>query len=332
MVSIVCLGLARAGLRPDIVRRCVGYLRGTVRPDGAWAVNRDLNFSATSWVTLGLQEAGYADDPRMVDTRKWILAAQQSTAFSPTGCPPGGWGWSTPSGWPDSDDTADALLTLAGFGLDHTSASVRSGMDWLRVMQNRNGSWSCFCPDNPIGLDAPCSAMTAHAVTALQMGGGLTVADPSIAKAVGWFEKVQRDDGAIPCLWYRGLTSGTGSVLETLGRLGLAHTTSARRCSDWLVANQNDDGGWGDGQGASSTVEETSWALLGLLHGELPAGDSAIRRGVDWLVDHRRPDGLWEPSIVGYYFLDLMYSNDLLATGYALQALGRYHKLTGHAG
>jgi squalene-hopene/tetraprenyl-beta-curcumene cyclase len=329
MVSLVCLGLARAGVAPDIVGRCVDYLRGSVRPDGAWPVNRDLEFSATSFVTLGLQDAGRRDDPRLRPTLAWIRHCQRGTPFPATGCPGGGWGWSMPSGWPNTDDTADALLALAGFGVDGTDTQVRDGVAWLLRAQNRDGSWSCFCPDNHVDLDAPCSVMTAHAVTALRLAGGLEAGAPAIARAVSWFTKAQRGDGGVPCLWYRGLTAGTGCVLDALGGLRLAHTETARRCRDWLLAHQHPDGGWGDGERSASSVEETAWALLGLLGGGVPADHLAVQRGVAWLVDRQRADGLWEPTVLGVYFLDLMYSCDHLAAGYALQALARYHRMQG---
>lgn len=326
--SVVCLALARAGVRPDLVRRCTDYLKGTVRADGSWSVNRDLELSATTWVTQGLQDAGYGRDPRTQTTLKWIRRGQRDVRFGPTGCPPGGWGWSLPSGWPDTDDTADALINLAKFGLDRTDEQVASGVAWLLGMQNRNGSWSCFCPDSPVDLDAPCSAMTAHAVTALRLAGGLGAGDPPVTRALRWFEKAQRPDGSVRCLWYRSSTSGTGAVLEALGGLGLAESATARRCREWLVTHQHEAGGWGDGGDAPPSAEETAWALLGLLEGGA-AERASIRRGVTWLIESQRPDGLWDPTLLGVYFLDLLYSDDLLAAGYALQALARYRQASG---
>jgi squalene-hopene/tetraprenyl-beta-curcumene cyclase len=324
MVSLVCLGLSRAGLWPDIVGRCVDYLRWSARPDGSWSVNRCLNFSATSWVTLGLQTAGYARDPRLAPALAWMADAQRRDSFAATGAPPGGWGWSVPGGWVDSDDTADALLCLAAQGARPDSAAVQAGVSWLLAMQSRNGSWSCFCPDSRLGLDAPCAAMTAHAVSALVLAGRLRPDDDAVGKAIRWFDTVQQPDGAIAALWYRGLTAGTGSVLETLGQLGLSDTRTAQRCRDWLIGHQQADGGWGDGRGAPSTAEETAWALLGLLAAGPGPDHPAVESGVAWLVSRQRPDGLWEPSMVGFYFFDLSYSNDLLAAGYALQALASY--------
>jgi squalene-hopene/tetraprenyl-beta-curcumene cyclase len=326
LVSMVCFAFARAGVRPDLVERMAGYLRLTVRPDGSWPVNRDLELSVTTFVTTGLQDSGYAEDPRLATTLEWIRDCQWDEGFMATGCPPGGWAWSVESGWPNTDDTADALMSLAGAGYDATDQRVRAGLDWLLAMQNSNGSWSCFCRNNHVALDAPCSVITSHAVAALRMAGGLGAAEAPVAKAVRWFARTQRADGSLPCLWYRGSTAGTGQVLDVLGGLGLSDGGTARRAHAWLLRQQNPDGGWGDGEGAPSSVEETAWALLGLLGAGTDPRDEAVQGGVNWLLRAQSPDGLWEPTLLGVYFLDLWYSDDLLASGYALQALGRYWK------
>ena len=85
-----------------------------------------------------------------------------------------------------------------------------------------------------------------------------------------------------------------------------------RRSVDWLVAHQNDDGGWGEspasyvdpslrGQG-DSTASQTAWALVGLL----AAGErehAATRRGIAYLVRSQAADGTWdEPQFTGCGF------------------------------
>lgn len=324
LVSMICFAFARAGQRPDLVRRGVTYLRRSVRPDGSWAVNRHLELSATAFVTMGLQSTGAVAGQRLDRTLEWLRARQWQIAFPPTGCPPGAWAWSAEAGWPNTDDTANALTALAGFGVRADDPQAAAGVRWLLSMQNRDGSWSCFCRDNHVALDAPCSVITSHALTALHRVAGLATGDRPVARAVRWLGRSQRADGSLGCLWYRGDTAGTARALDALGALGLGRQQTARRCQDWLLLHQNEDGGWGDGRGAPSSAEETAWALTGLLSAGLPAANPAVARAAAWLVARQQPGGLWAPTILGVYFLDLWYSDDLLASGYALEALGRY--------
>ena len=324
VVSLVGLSFARAGVQPHTVDQCVRYLRNSVRADGSWSVNRDLELSATTWVTQGLLDAGHGVDGSLQSTTAWILESQRQTSFGATGCPAGGWGWSQPSGWPDTDDTANALVNLVDLGLDREHPSVRRGLEWLLEMQNRNGSWGCFCKNSLLDLDAPCAAMTAHAVIALARAGGMKASDDPIARAVRWFESQQHADGQIPCLWYRPPTAGTAAALDALGCVDLADSRTAIRCRDWLFEHQSASGGWGDGASATATAEETAWALLGLLGAHVDPCHPAVEKGIEWLLERQRSDGSWDAAILGVYFMDLFYSDDLLATGYALQAIARY--------
>ena len=73
--------------------------------------------------------------------------------------------------------------------------------------------------------------------------------------------------------------------------------------ADWLVAIQNEDGGWGEDcssyrldykgyEKAPSTASQTAWALLGLM----AAGrvdHPSVARGIAYLRETQDADGLW---------------------------------------
>ena len=74
-----------------------------------------------------------------------------------------------------------------------------------------------------------------------------------------------------------------------------------------------------------SALADFAFAMQGLGGGPIALfGSAELKRAAAWLADHQLPDGLWKPTLLGVYFLDLWYSDDLLASGYALQALGQY--------
>ncbi|GAA4548930.1 prenyltransferase/squalene oxidase repeat-containing protein [Amycolatopsis samaneae] len=323
LTACVCVGLDEAGVRPDIVGKGLRYLRETIRADGSWSVNRDLEISVGSYVVAGLADAGCDDLER---TLLWLRGAQRFEPFFATGAPPGGWGWACPSGWPNSGDTASVLLALAGFDLPPTDPSVAAGVSWLLGTQNRDGSWGCFCRNSSRTLDGPCAVMTADTITALHRTGKLPPEHPAIRRALAWFRRARHPDGALDCRWYTGLTAGTACTLRALGEIGHGTSDVAVACREWLVTQQGTDGGWGGGDGEPSTVEETAWAVLGLLDGASGGYRTreAIDRGIGYLLDRQRADGLWDPAVLGVYFFDVRYASDHHANGHALQALARY--------
>ena len=107
-----------------------------------------------------------------------------------------------------------------------------------------------------------------------------------------------------------------------------------RRAVRWLVAHQNQDGGWGEdprsyddpvwiGRGPS-TASQTAWALIAL-HAADEQRSPAAERGVGWLVATQRGDGSWdEPQYTGTGFPSDYYINyHLYRLTFPIMALGR---------
>src|SRR6185437_9097877 len=88
---------------------------------------------------------------------------------------------------------------------------------------------------------------------------------------------------------------------------GVPHSDPAmRKAAKWLVAIQNEDGGWGeDGSSykldykghekAPSTASQTAWALLGLMAAG-DVNDPAVARGVEYLQRMQASDGFWQEA------------------------------------
>jgi squalene-hopene/tetraprenyl-beta-curcumene cyclase len=330
IAGFVYLGLREAGVGVDLQLGSLRYLLQTQREDGSWAIDRDLEISVTAYSVMALSEFQDVEtEPALAKTREFLLNTQWNKPFTPLGLPAGGWGWALPSGWPESEDTAVVLGVLADLGVPRTHPAVRLGISWLENQQNRDGSWSEWVRNSSIMNDRPCPGVTAHVLMALQQFGEPATAGSPMARGREYLRKHQGDDGSIASIWFRDNTHGTSRLLEAFVdmRDGSGPTASAAR--KWLLANQAADGGWPlrhELPPEGSTAEETAWALFALLKGGEDPASPAVLRAVEWLASHQDDQGTWKPSVVGLYFDDLCYTDDLIAHTFALRALGRWLK------
>ena len=147
-----------------------------------------------------------------------------------------------------------------------------------------------------------------------------------------YLARVQREDGAWVPLWFgneaapreENPTYGTARVLPAL-RLAASLAPRAapaleRGCA-WLLAAQNEDGGWGGAPGVASSLEETGLALAALA--DLP-GERVLRavaRGVAWIVEHTEGGRLTPAAPIGLYFARLWYWEALYPLVFALEGL-----------
>ncbi len=220
--------------------------------------------------------------------------------------PPGGWCFEFHNDfYPDCDDTAMALMVLAGeFDSDinpkndpnephpvsaddspkdvvcdspaviDRSSCCHRGLDWLFAMQCSNGGWAAFDKDN----------------------------NKEMLCAVPFADHNAMIDPATPDL--------TGRVLESLGRLGfrVGHDPRIDSAVEFMKREQRADGSW-FGRWGVNYIYGTWQALTGLTAVGIAAEDSMIRAGAKWLLDHQdHATGGWgelpasyeHPALHGY--------------------------------
>jgi squalene-hopene/tetraprenyl-beta-curcumene cyclase len=327
-ITVTCLTLADAG-GEDIVERAVAFLRDNQRSDGSWPMARHLENFDTTQAVYTYHEAG-RPVPGGEKVRDGFFERQWRKPCFHTSSPPGGWAWEHPSGWPDVDDTACTLRALRILGASPEEEPLRHGLRWLYGMQNRDGSWPTFVRDSRVPFDRGCPYITSQVLTALTAMGPGEIECEAAQRALAYLRGIQNRDGGFHSLWFRSYTRGTAAVVEAFSDAGLPEDPTVSRAEGWLRAHQNPDGGWGDGQGAATTAEETSWATAALLRSRSPLNREAVERGVGWLLRHQRDDGGWDPGMVGVYFSSVIYSNVFYAVSYPLIALSRYLQKKDH--
>ena len=238
------------------------------------------------------------------------------------GVRPGGWAFQYNNPYyPDLDDTAVVVMALdrakeRAAPKGEFDVAIARGKEWVDGLQSVNGGWGAFDADNayyylnniPFAdhgalLDPPTDDVSGRCLGMLaQLGVPQT--DQRVLDAIAFLERSQLADGSWFGRWGVNYIYGTWSALAGLNAAGIApdHPMMAR-AADWLIAIQNEDGGWGEDcasyrldykgyEKAPSTASQTAWALLGLMaagHVDHPA----VARGIAHLRETQGADGLW---------------------------------------
>ena len=307
----------------------------------------------TCLATVALADTGLRqDEPAVARAIAW-MRSKEVTRYGdwhaiPRRGHPGGWSFEIANEWyPDTDDTAEVILSMVKAGVPASDGAIARGVDWLLAMQSSNGGWGSFDVDNdrrivtqlPVCdfgevIDWPTEDVTAHILEALALAG-IPHDDPAIRRGVDYLRGEQRPDGSWWGRWGVNHIYGTGAVLPALAAVGEDMAAPhIGRAVDWLAACQNPDGGWGEridsywdpawiGRG-DSTASQTAWALLGLL--AVNPNHPAVAGGVRWLVEHQSPNGEWrEDAFTGTGFPgDFMIKYHYYRLYFPLAALGRF--------
>ena len=362
LTSFVTMSLTALGLSAHpVVQRGVSFLETSARSDGSWPIDTNL----ATWVTtLSVNaltsgtDTAFPDHDARLAVRDWLVMQQGRAVHPYTLSAPGGWAWTDlPGGVPDADDTAGALLAL--HRLDQNDATVResarAGVAWLLNLQNRDGGIPTFCRGwGTLPFDRSSPDLTAHAIRAwlawrihLLMPVQRTV-DVSVARAAQFLTRTQRPDGPWIPLWFghqehsseENPLYGTARVILALCELEQTDTPSISgplaRALQWLIAQQNQDGGWSGASGSASSLEETGLALEALACAWKRRNTAAefrstlrtaIEHGASWLIV-RLEKGAWHcPVPIGFYFAKLWYHEKLYPLIFAGSALARLSRL-----
>ena len=285
----------------------------------------------------------------------------------------GGWGFADEHHpWPVSDCTAEALEALLacakhlsegpGLPLARQLAAVR----FILRRQNEDGGFGSYEPRrgsmilrqfNPAEIYGNCmleysySECTASCVRGLayarqQLGSSLgdslgAGVDAAIHRGVAFLLAAQAKNGAWAGFWGVNHTYGTFFVVPALLAAGLSpHHPAIVRATQWLLAAQRPDGGWGESfegvlhdrevalpESEPSNMTQTAWALLALLASKPddPRSTRAIERGLALLLARQGDDGAWpEERATGVFFNTAVLDYRLYRQIFPAWALARW--------
>ncbi len=191
-----------------------------------------------SWCILGLAAAGET----IPDTARDALLGATS--------PAGGWGGIPAAETPDVDSSAMALQALAAAGLDAEHPDIDNALEWLASMR----VWEGFAhdsPDGPANLNATGLALQALFSLGLDPSDRRWTGNFHYPSALEVLTETQQPDGR---LQFGDEPSDVPDLLGTLQSVpGLTgrglpisgYRVAALRGADWLLTQQEPDGGFG---------------------------------------------------------------------------------------
>jgi prenyltransferase beta subunit len=271
---------------------------------------------------------------------------------------------------PDTDDTGVVIAVLSQVtghrGTRAAFTAIDEGVAWLRDMQNPDGGFPTFVwglpskapgpmftADMPVRLDDPQALVRAFTAPPPEYGdpslegvtgrvlwglgsAGIRRDDPAVRDAVDFLRAQQCESGAWWGRWKACYLAETATVLIGLAAVGEDMDAAwIRRAVAWVVACQNEDGGFGEDAEAyrsparagvgSSSAAVTAYVLLGLVAADLGRSEAAAR-AVAWLLGAQDAEGSWDNGGWLHTFVPphLLYTYDLPAQALPMVALARW--------
>ncbi|HHY26326.1 MAG TPA: prenyltransferase [Desulfitobacterium dehalogenans] len=321
--SLAILGIMRLGGQQEQCQRAGHWLMQKQYANGAWPAFDQLKNWAMGWAICiaGETRKWWGDNFWLEPGVSWLEQAQNAD---------GSYGSTPPYTHPDLDDTAVALIGLNQVGVENSL-----GVQLLKRLQNKDGSWSTFpsfegtppqiTSEFPVYITSV--DVTIHALEALWRRGRSQ--EDFIYRGLRWLLSQQDAQGAFSSSWYEGPVYSTAQALELFSKwkfnLQQLYITrdileARQKAINFILESQQEDGGWG------STVE-TGLALSGLLRYGRAVPQEVLDKGCINLMDSQDLKGSFKPSYKAIYAKGWDYEEPIATALTAIRALSRYESL-----
>jgi squalene-hopene/tetraprenyl-beta-curcumene cyclase len=279
LTSFVTMSLAGKGLADHpVVKRAVGFLCESVRPDGSWPIDTNLATWTTTLSINALQD--HIPEELRPGLSKWLLDQQYKEVHPFTNAAPGGWAWTDlPGGVPDADDTPGAMLALQT--LSRPDQAPRRSGNHAAEMPERRGAWSGLQNDDAADAEPPHPGS--------QAGEDTLLAEP-LENGVEWLLNLQNRDGGFPtfCRGWGTLPFDRSSADIT------AHCL--RSIAKFIEVEFGVSACW-------NVNAVVNWKL-GVGTRKWRETREGVQRGLSFLRRIQRPNGSWLPLWFGNQFAE----------------------------
>jgi squalene-hopene/tetraprenyl-beta-curcumene cyclase len=218
--------------------------------------------------------------------------------------PNGGWSYNrtVPT---DCDSTAWVLLALSTSPTWRPSA-VKRGIRYIEMHQNKIfGGFATYCLQDGIHkfIQAPVKAVvdgwvnvhgcvTSVAIQSLLVHR-VPIKSEIIQTSSQYLIRQKNDVGLWDSYWWKGYAYSTYHALRALSMCRVLREEEMKKTIQFLLSNQQGDGGWNDNFSKTSEVFGTAFIILSLLLYPNSETLSASKRGIYWLINQQNSDGSW---------------------------------------
>lgn len=290
-------------------------LAACARPDGGLPFVRHQSVFITALAGTALAAGGA--DPAVLERIGGYLTAQQKNN--------GGWGYDDATTQTDVDTTTRCAVALCDIGgPSGYPRSLARADAYLMRMAGHDGGYPTFLAGHPSEPEMTAGSLIALTLPAPTDGQHHDRRTALVRAAAEFLITAQNRDGSWERSWTRSVTAVTTYALDALEAaagmlpvLGSRTQPAVAAARAYLVATQNEDGGWGHGPLDSSDVISTAHALSGLRTA------AARNKAVRYLISRQHEDGRYTapPDQLGPR--PLPYGFPILADIHVLTALTR---------
>ncbi len=311
---ITIFAMLALGPKHSSFERGLEFLRGLTREDGSVTFSDNLNLWTTALGALALIKSDQISESVFRRIADYVVAGQHAN---------GGWAFSERVAQTETDTSAHCAQMLIQLDPRRYAAPIARAHDYFLRLQRPDGGY----PTYEVAADSEVT-MTANIllVQALSIDYHPEVREP-IHKALRFIRARQKPDGTFERSW---------SLCETYSifRVNLAlnscrgldeelHFSDIQQKSlDYLLDNQDEDGGWGQKTNKPSDALSTAYALLSLALLRRHVPPERIAKGLKYLLSQQNEETgefVSVPDVVGPR--PFVFDIPLLSTVFPVMAL-----------